>query len=122
MLFKKLLRGSLQSLEGIQKYVKLRPEKCELFQRQVRYVGRLVSSEGVNIDPRDTEAVQSLNTKMPERAGDVRRLLGFLSYYCSYVEDFSRIALQSSQRQTQWVNGVAEKNKHQGLSAVQLST
>ncbi len=43
--------------------VKLKPEKFEMFQREVRYVGRLVSSEGVRVDPRDLEAVQSLTLK-----------------------------------------------------------
>lgn len=70
----------------------LRPEKCELFHRQVRYVGRLVSAEGVHIDPRDLEVAQSLKAKTPHTVGDVIRLLGFLSYYRSYSQDFSRIA------------------------------
>uniref|UniRef100_A0A3B3H4P4 Gypsy retrotransposon integrase-like protein 1 n=1 Tax=Oryzias latipes TaxID=8090 RepID=A0A3B3H4P4_ORYLA len=72
--------------------VKLRPEKCEFFRKEVRYVGRLVSSDGVRVDPKDIEAVQALKEKAPRTVGDVRRLLGFLSYYRSYVQDFSRIA------------------------------
>ncbi len=72
--------------------VKLKPEKCEMFRREVRYVGRLVSSEGVRVDPRDLEAVQSLTHKMPQTVGDVRRLLSFLSYYRSSIQDFSRVA------------------------------
>lgn len=80
-------------LKALQKHgVKLRPEKCELFRREVRYVGRLVSPQGVRIDPRDLEAVQSLKDKAPRTVGDVRRLVGFLSYYRSYIQDFSRIA------------------------------
>lgn len=59
---------------------------------QRRYVGRLVSAEGIRIDPKDLEAVKSLKTKTPQTVGDVRHLLGFLSYYRSYIQDFSRIA------------------------------
>lgn len=43
--------------------VKLRPEKCELFRQEVRYVGRLVSANGVKVDPRDLEAVRTLTRR-----------------------------------------------------------
>lgn len=72
--------------------VKLRPTKCELFKREIRYVGRLVSAEGVRIDPKDLEAVLSLKDKRPSTVGEVRQLLGFLSYYRTYIQDFSKIA------------------------------
>ncbi len=72
--------------------VKLRAEKCEMFQKEVRYVGRLVSAEGVRIDPKDLEAVMALKTKTPQTVGDLRRVLGFLSYYRSYIQDFAKIA------------------------------
>ncbi len=72
--------------------IKLRPKKCELFKRQVRYIGRLVSGEGIQIDPADLEAVRALKNKEPHTVGEVRTLLGFLSYYRSYIQDFSRLA------------------------------
>ncbi|KAI3374043.1 hypothetical protein L3Q82_022596 [Scortum barcoo] len=72
--------------------VKLKPEKCELFRKEVRYVGRLVSADGVRVDPKDIEAVQALKHKRPQTVGDVRQLLGFLGYYRTYIQDFSRIA------------------------------
>ncbi|KAL6462573.1 hypothetical protein MHYP_G00289950 [Metynnis hypsauchen] len=72
--------------------IKLRPTKCELFRRQVRYVGRLVSGEGVQIDPKDLEAVKQLGERRPATVGEVRALLGFLSYYRSFIQDFSRLA------------------------------
>lgn len=84
------LRKVLQALQH--HGVKLRPEKCELFKREVRYVGRIVSGEGVKIDPRDFEAVQALTNKIPQTVGEVRKLTGFLGYYRSYIQDFSRIA------------------------------
>lgn len=91
--FEEHVEGVRKVLKALQHHgVKLRPEKCELFCRQVRYLGRLVSAEGVQIDPKDLEAVQSLRAKTPQTVGDVRRLLGFLSYYRSYIQDFSRIA------------------------------
>ncbi|XP_023201986.1 uncharacterized protein LOC111610961 [Xiphophorus maculatus] len=85
-----VLRRVLQALQ--RHGVKLKPEKCELFRKEVRYVGRLVSADGVRMDPKDFEAVQTLKHKTPQTVGDIRQMLGFLSYYRTYVQDFSRIA------------------------------
>lgn len=69
----------------------LRPTKCELFKKEVLYEGRLVSAKGVQMDPKDLEAIQDLRGKTPSAVGEVRRLLGFLSYYWVYIQDFSWI-------------------------------
>lgn len=71
--------------------VKLRA-KCEMFRKEVRYIGRLVSLEGVRVDPKDLNAVLALKTKTSQTIGDLRQVLGFLSYYCSYIQDFAKIA------------------------------
>ncbi len=68
--------------------VKLRPKKCGLFKRQVRYVGRLVTSEGIQVDPNDLEAVMQWKEREPKNVGEVRALLGFLGYYRSFIQDF----------------------------------
>ncbi len=84
------VRKVLQRLR--QHGIKLKPSKCEFFKLEVRYLGRIVSAEGSKVDPADTEAVRSLKGKQPKNVGELRRILGLLSYYRQYVEDFSRIA------------------------------
>ena len=80
-------------LRALQRHgVKLRPTKCELLKKEVRYVGKLVSADGVRVDPKDLEAIQALKSKTPSTVGEVRKLLGFLSYYRTYVQNFARIA------------------------------
>ncbi|XP_035664236.1 uncharacterized protein LOC118407810 [Branchiostoma floridae] len=71
---------------------KLKPKKCVMFRRQVRYVGKLVTADGYTMDPEDTAAVKAIRDKKPTTVGDVRRVLGFLGYYRTYIKDFSRIA------------------------------
>ena len=47
-------------LNRLQAYgLKLSPEKCKFFQTSVRYLGHIVSSDGVKTDP---EKVQALKT------------------------------------------------------------
>lgn len=81
-------------LRALQHYgVKLRPTKCKLFKREVRYVGRLVSADGVRLAPKDLEAIKTLKEKTLCTVGEVRKLMGFLSYYRTYIQNFSRISL-----------------------------
>ena len=82
-----------QVLRRLQEHgIKLKPSKCKFFQRRVRYLGRIVSGDGYSLDPDDTAAVHNLAKQKLETVGDVRKLLGFLSYYRQYIQDFSRIA------------------------------
>lgn len=84
------VRAVLQRLR--QHGIKLKPKKCELFKAEVRYLGRIVSAEGNRMDPADTDAVRALKHKHPVNVGELRAILGLLSYYRQYIKDFSRIA------------------------------
>lgn len=46
----------------------------------------------VLVDPKDLEAVLALKAKPPQTVGDLRWILGFLSYYRSFVQNLSKIA------------------------------
>ena len=72
--------------------IKLRPDKCDLFKNEVRYLGKVISAEGYRMDNKEVAAVQALKTKPPTNIKELRKLLGFLGYYRSYVQDFSRHA------------------------------
>ena len=69
--------------------VKLNPGKCELFKREVRYLGRLISEYGYRPDPEDVNALSKCKVP-PTNVGEVRSILGFLGYYRTYIKDFSR--------------------------------
>ena len=69
--------------------VKLNPEKCHLFKKEVKYLGRMVSANGYRPDPENGEALDKCKIP-PTNIGQVRTLLGFLGYYRTYVKDFSK--------------------------------
>ncbi len=52
----------------------------------------------VRVDPKDLEAVQSLMSRTPQTVGDVRRLLGFLSYYRTFIPEVSLYKAEETHR------------------------
>ena len=81
------LRQVLRRLKS--KGVKLRVDKCDFCQPEVRYLGRLISANGYRADPEDVKALEKFRVA-PQTVGDVRSLLGFLGYYRSYVPGFAK--------------------------------
>ena len=70
--------------------LKLKPSKCELFKESVTYLGHVVSSEGIHVDPSKTEAVK--DWPIPKSTKDVRKFLGFTGYYRRFVKGYAAIA------------------------------
>ena len=72
--------------------IKLNASKCSFFQREVTYLGRTITAEGYGPDKSNIQALLELKTNIPQNVGDVRKLLGLLSYYRRYVNNFAKIA------------------------------
>ena len=84
------VRQVLQRLH--QHDIKLKPSKCSFFKKQVKFLGRVVSDKGYIMDPDNIKAVTSLQERTPKTVGEVRHLLGLLSYYRRFIPRFSIIA------------------------------
>jgi len=70
--------------------LKINPKKCSLFRRQVKYVGHVITADGISTDPEKTTAVAKW--PVPQSKKQVQSFLGFCSYYRKFVKGFSIIA------------------------------
>lgn len=70
--------------------LKLHPDKCTFCHKEVRYLGHVVSKDGVKPDPSKVRAISSYPE--PKSIPELRRFLGMASYYRRFISRFSDIA------------------------------
>ncbi|GJS11918.1 putative reverse transcriptase domain-containing protein [Tanacetum coccineum] len=64
--------------------------KCEFWLQKVHFLGDVVNSEGIHVDPSKIEAVK--NWKPPKTPTEICSFLGLVGYYRRFIVNFSKIA------------------------------
>lgn len=83
-------RRLLKVLDRLEEYgLKISLDKCQLCMSQVKYVGHIVSSNGVAPDPEKRAAVAKW--KMPTDVKALRSFLGFCGFYRRFVKNYIAI-------------------------------
>ncbi|XP_055590803.1 uncharacterized protein K02A2.6-like [Uranotaenia lowii] len=63
----------------------LREEKCNLMQRQIRYLGHIVNASGLRPDPAKVEAIVKMPA--PTDVSTLRSFLGAVNFYAKFVRE-----------------------------------
>ena len=95
VVFSSTFQQHLERLEVVLQWLqyeglKAKLSKCSFFQHKVRYLGHIISAEGVSTDPGKVEVVASWQP--PTTILELRSFLGFASYYRHFVEGFAKLA------------------------------
>ena len=70
--------------------LKLKPRKCQLFKKEVEYLGHIVSASGIKTDPKKIQAVR--DWPEPNNVTELRSFIGLCSYYRRVILGFADIA------------------------------
>ena len=95
IIFSKAFDVHIQRLRLVLQHIqaaglKLKPSKCQLLQSQVKFLGHVISSEGVLPDPANVKKIQEWAT--PRTVKQVRAFLGMGNYYRRFIKSYSKIA------------------------------
>ena len=71
---------------GLQASIKM----CEFHVTRTRYLGFILTTEGIEADPAKTDVVRSWTA--PDTVRGVQSFLGFCNFYRKFIKDYSRIA------------------------------
>ena len=64
--------------------------KCKFWLTEVRFLGHVVLTSGVSVNPEKVEAVMSW--ERPKSVFEIHSFLGLAGYYWRFIEDFTRLA------------------------------
>jgi hypothetical protein len=82
------LRIVLQVLREHQLYAKL--SKCSFYQKQIHYLGHIISEDGIAMDPEKIESIREWS--VPKNVTKVKSFMGIAGYYNIFIEGFSNIS------------------------------
>jgi hypothetical protein len=103
------VRDILTALRGA--HLLLKPEKCNFHTTKVIFLGFVVTTDGIQMDPEKVATVLAWNP--PTTVKEVQSFLGFANYYRRFIKDYSKIAaplteLTHKDREFAWTDEAQE--------------
>ena len=116
LIFSSDMEGHLSRLEEVlaahrKAGIKLKASKCQLFVQKVTYLGHELTPEGVGMVEEYVQRV--MDWPVPTTPKELSRFLGFVSYYRSFIRDFSllteEMSAQKRKKKLEWTPIMDEK-------------
>nr|GEV03752.1 putative reverse transcriptase domain-containing protein [Tanacetum cinerariifolium] len=82
------LKLILELLKKEQLYAKF--SKCEFWIPKVQFLGHVIDSQGIHVDPAKIESIKDWAS--PKTETEIRQFLGLAGYYRRFIEGFSKIS------------------------------
>ena len=80
-----------QILEALMKAgLQVKPQKCEFHTNNVEYLGFIITTEGLRMDPAKITTI--IEWPIPKKLRDVRSFLGFGNFYRRFIQGYSHLA------------------------------
>ena len=100
IIFSRTPEDHIERLEGVfeklaQAGLKLKPSKCEFFQLELKYLGHIVSKQGIATDPNKIQAIQEW-PRPKKQFTEVRSFTGFTNYYRKFIKGLCQDCLTTA--------------------------
>ena len=78
-------------------------DKCEFGKSQIKFLGHIISADGVSTDPEKIQAITEFPN--PKKAKDIRAFLGLTGYFRRFTHEYSKtieLLLELLRKNTKW--------------------
>ena len=72
-----------------------RPDKCHFSKDTIKYLGFILSKDGLKMDPSKVQTIQ--DCPEPRKVKDVQSFLGFANFYHRFISNYSDIVILLTQ-------------------------
>ncbi|KAI7201342.1 hypothetical protein KC365_g18742, partial [Hortaea werneckii] len=69
---------------------KTAPEKCEFYKKEIEFLGFIINTTGIKMDPKKVQSIEEWPT--PKTVKDIQAFLGLANYNRKFVEGYSKLA------------------------------
>ena len=70
--------------------LKIKPEKCHFFKKELEYLGFLISNKGISPQLSKLDAIKKM--KAPESKRDIQVFMGMVGYYRRFIKNFAHVS------------------------------
>lgn len=71
--------------------LKLNPAKCKFLQKEMLYLGHVISGDGILPDPEKVNVLK--HYPRPQSTDEIKRFVAFANYYRKFIQNFAELAL-----------------------------